>query len=187
MTEKERISPDHWVAAYADYLYGFALQRLSDPELCKDLVQDTFLSAIKNKAHYKADSSVKTWLTAILKHKISDQYRNKTALTDPIPSAESSCTFFEQNGHWKNRHAPQDWRIDEANPLESEELKAILKSCLDKLPPLWALVINRKYLQEENSTVICKELNVTPSNFWVLIHRAKLSLRACIDKQWLRD
>lgn len=190
MSEKERTNPEHWVAAHADYLYAFALKRLSDPELCKDLVQDTFISAIKSLSQYQGSSSERTWLTAILKNKITDHYRKKTAislLTNQLSSEENTTTFFEKNGHWKAEHAPQSWGVEDADPLESEELKAILKLCLDKLPRLWAMVMNRKYLEEENSAEICKELNLTASNFWVIIHRAKLSLRACIGKQWIRQ
>ena len=190
MSEKEGTNPEHWVAAHANYLYSFALQRLSDPELCKDLVQDTFMAAIKNLSQYQGHSSERTWLTAILKNKITDHYRKITAfplLTNHLSNAENTTTFFEENGHWKAEHAPQSWGVEEVSPLENEELKAVLKKCLEKLPDLWAMVINRKYLAEEDSKNICKELDLSPSNFWVIIHRAKLSLRDCIGKQWTRE
>ncbi|WP_162056324.1 sigma-70 family RNA polymerase sigma factor [Pontibacter pamirensis] len=189
MAKKESINPEQWVAAYADYLYAFALKRLQDPELCKDLVQDTFVSAIKNLRNYNGSSSEKTWLTAILKNKITDVFRSKASET-PLPghlSGENNTQpFFEENGHWKDKHAPRIWETEEADPLENEELKQTLERCLEKLPPLWAVVVSMKYLDEEKSDHICKELSLSPSNYWVIIHRAKLSLRACLEKNWLK-
>lgn len=189
MAKKESINPEQWVAAYADYLYAYALKRLKDPELCQDLVQDTFFSAIKNFRNYKGSSSEKTWLTAILKNKITDIFRTKateTSLTGHLSGEDSTQAFFEENGHWKDKHSPRAWGTEEPSPLENEELKEILERCLEKLPPLWAVVVSMKYLDDEKSDHICKELNLSPSNYWVIIHRAKLSLRACLEKNWLK-
>lgn len=138
MSEKESINPEQWVAAYADYLYGFALKRLQDPALCKDLVQDTFVSAIKNLPNYKGNSSEKTWLAAILKNKILDIYRRKASeisLTELLLNENSTQAFFENNGHWKNKYSPRRWEVEEPDPLENKELKKILEQCMEKLPP----------------------------------------------------
>ena len=189
MSKKESINPEQWVTAYADYLYAFALKRLKDPELCKDLVQDTFVSAIKNLKNYKGSSSEKTWLTAILKNKITDIFRTKTSetsLTGHFPGEDNTKSFFEENGHWKDKHSPRAWGMEEPSPLENEELREILERCLEKLPPLWAVVVSMKYLDDEKSDHICKEMSLSPSNYWVIIHRAKLSLRACLEKNWLK-
>jgi RNA polymerase sigma-70 factor (ECF subfamily) len=182
-------NPEQWVAAYADYLYGFALKRLKDPELCKDLVQDTFVSAIKNLQSYKGRSSEKTWLTAILKNKITDIFRIKASealLTGHLLGENNPQAFFEDNGHWKDRHSPRAWGMEEPNALENEELSRILEQCMEKLPALWAMVVTMKYLDGEKSDRICKELSLSTSNYWVIIHRAKLNLRACLEKNWLK-
>lgn len=190
MLGKETINPEQWVAAYADYLYAFALKRLQDPDLCKDLVQDTFVSAIRNLPNFKGSSSEKTWLTSILKNKIRDIYRKREPdipLTEQLLKENNPPAFFEDNGHWKIEHSPRTWEIEEPDLLENEELKSILEQCMGKLPSLWAEVFSMKYLDEENSTQICKDLNLTPSNYWVIIHRAKLTLRACLEKNWFKE
>lgn len=81
---------------------------------------------------------------------------------------------------------PRVWKIEELNPLENKELEKILGQCMEKLPALWAAVFSMKYLDDEKSDQICKELNLSPSNYWVIIHRAKLSLRAYLEKNWLK-
>jgi RNA polymerase sigma-70 factor (TIGR02943 family) len=184
-----KLHPESWVKAYADDLYRFAAKRIADPELCKDLVQDTFLAAIKNLSGFHGNSTEKTWLTSILKNKITDFHRRKATVVlthELLSAAEESTDFFEENGHWKKKNEPEPWGIEEANFLENEELEKILQDCMKKLPSHWSIVFSMKYMDEEDSAHICKELNLTPSNFWVIIHRAKLSLRACISKHWLR-
>lgn len=184
-----KLQPELWVKAYADYLYRYATFKIADPELCKDLVQDTFLSAIKNVSGFNGKSTEKTWLTTILKNKIIDHYRKNTTdffVNESQTAEENATDFFEENGHWKKKNEPTPWGVEEANPLENDELRKILEGCMKKMPSHWALIFSMKYMDEEDSDTICKELNLTPSNFWVIIHRAKLNLRACISKQWVR-
>lgn len=181
-------NPELWVKEHANYLYQYAIKRISDSELSKDLVQETFLSAIKSLSDFKGKSTERTWLTSILKNKIIDHYRKKSkeaSLYELQSTEENRTNFFEENGHWKKENEPERG-IEEADLLENEELENILKGCMKKLPENWALVFSMKYMDGEDSLKICKELNLSPSNFWVIIHRAKLSLRACISKHWLK-
>lgn len=189
MLKKETPKPEQWVTEHADYLYAFALKRLQDPELCKDLVQDTFMSAIKSLSQFQGSSSERTWLTSILKNKIMDVYRKKfkeVAFIDGLSKEQQNDNFFERNGHWKQQYQPQNWRVEETDYLENKELKSILERCIKKLPALWATAFNMKFLEEEDSKKICKELGISPSNFWVIVHRSKLNLRACISNYWLK-
>ena len=182
-------NPELWVKDHADYLYQYAVKRLSDSELSKDLVQETFLSAIKSLSDFRGKSSERTWLTSILKNKIIDHYRKKAkedSVNELQSTEENRTSFFEENGHWKKKNEPEKWGTEESDPLENEELENILKGCMKNLPVNWALVFSMKYMDGEDSEKICKELNLSPSNFWVIIHRAKLSLRACISKHWLK-
>jgi RNA polymerase sigma-70 factor (ECF subfamily) len=190
MSEKETLNPEQWVRAYADELYAFALKRIKDPELCKDLVQDTFVSAIRNLSTYQGSSSERTWLTSILKNKIIDSYRKKASHTIPgehVSAEEDVDTFFEANGHWKTRHAPQSWAVEAVTPMEQEELTTVLEACMEKLPKTWGMVFRLKYVEEEDSDKIRKELDLSASNYWVIVHRAKLHLRACLEKNWLKS
>src|ERR1700755_1585237 len=128
--------PRHWVERYADHLYSYALARLHQEEQARDLVQETFLSALEKVGQFQGNSSERTWLTAILKYKIIDVYRKKnsglrTLSTDDEPELE----FFESgNGHWKEQYTPRPMPMEGADPLANKELAAILKKCLFKLP-----------------------------------------------------
>jgi RNA polymerase sigma-70 factor (TIGR02943 family) len=179
-------APRHWVERYADHLYSYALSRLDDEEQARDLVQETFLAALEKVSQFQGNSSERTWLTAILKYKIIDVYRKRNSgLRTQRIDEEPELEFFEQdNGHWKEQYSPRPMRTEGADTLANKELAAILKKCLQKLPALWLSVFTMKHMDDTGTETICKELKVTPANFWVIIHRAKLNLRACIQKSW---
>ena len=182
------LDPRKWVSLYADYLYSYAVARLDDEEQAKDLVQETFLAALEGTGQFKGKSSERTWLTAILKHKIIDVYRKRSSGLRVVEEVEREPEqeFFESdNGHWKDAYNPRPWGVEDRDPLANKELKAILKGCLQKLPALWFSVFTMKHMDESATELICDQLKLTPSNFWVIMHRAKLNLRACIQKAWL--
>lgn len=180
---KTILNPKEWVKQYADYLFKFAVLRVRDEQIAQDLVQDTFLSALKAIEKFKGNSTERTWLTGILKHKIIDNYRKQSASLQSINSDKTiEEVFFEtENGHWKKEHAPQQF----AEPMQEKEFDAVLKACMQKLPKLWASVFLMKHIDEEETAVILSELRLTSANFWVIIHRTKLNLRACLQKNWL--
>jgi RNA polymerase sigma-70 factor (ECF subfamily) len=186
MAKVSALNPQQWVSLHADYLYSYAYTRLDNEELARDLVQETFLAALEKTDQFKGHSTERTWLTAILKYKIIDVYRKKnTGLQTKRGEREPEEEFFEtDNGHWKEAYSPQVLGVENADPLANKELRAILQKCLQKLPALWLSVFTMKHMDELATEMICKELKVTPSNFWVIIHRAKLNLRACIQKTW---
>ncbi|MET4080329.1 RNA polymerase sigma-70 factor (TIGR02943 family) [Pedobacter sp. UYP30] len=176
-------NPKEWVCNYADFLYQFAFSRLNDDELAKDLVQETFLSALEKIGTFKARSSEKTWLTAILKYKIVDVYRSRSSA---MQADNNQNKFFEQqDGHWKVEARPKEFGIEHSTALEDKEFQHILKYCLGKLPKLWHTVFAMKFIDDEQGGDICSKLNITSSNYWVIMHRAKLNLRACLQKNWL--
>ncbi len=180
--------PRRWVGTYADYLYAFARKRIDDEELVKDLVQDTFLAALQKVDNFEGKSSERTWLTAILKNKIIDVYRKKSSgltVTSVNDAEREQADFFEDDGHWSKAHRPVAFGLEEQNALENKEFALVLKKCMDKLPALWMAVFTMKHIDEEASDTICAQLKVSPSNFWVIIHRAKLNLRACMQKNWI--
>jgi len=179
--------PVTWVDQYANYLYRFAIARLRDEEVARDLVQDTFLAALQQLSRFEGKSSEKTWLAAILKNKISDFHRNRaTKGLKEIKQAESDQQHFfdKENGHWNAAHAPRAFGLENDNPLLMKELGEILNECLKKLPALWFTVFSMKHMDDLESESICTELKLSDSNFWVIMHRTKLNLRACIQKHW---
>ena len=183
-----KIEPDHWVDNYGDYLYNYAWARVGSKEVAEDIIQETFIAALKGKDKFGGKSSELTWLISILKHKIIDYYRKKS-----IKKEFSESTFrkpFQDKegleGHWIMERAPKDWSDDKESPLRNEEFQTILMFCLSGLPEKWKSVFILKVMEEIDSDEICEKIGCSASNFWVIMHRAKLKLRECIEKNWLK-
>lgn len=183
------LKPTRWVDDYADNLYNFALKRVNDETLAQDLVQDTFLSALEKAHHYRAESSERTWLTAILKNKIVDTYRNRNNILNGnshIGSVEDEPEFFDPDlNNWKKEHWPAPFTVDNEDALHNKEFMNVLRKCMTKLPSLWMAVFKLKHLDDEETGFICKKLRLTSANYWVIIHRAKVNLRSCLQKNWM--
>jgi len=174
------------VVLHTEEMYRWALHKVSDEELAKDLVQDTFLAAAEKFGSFSGKSSHKTWLFAILNNKIIDHYRKKVgnvAITDSFDTAD----IFSGNGSWKRDKAPVDWHEDEGLLLDNIEFREVLEECLEALPEVWRMCVSLKYLSEKKGEEICQELDITPTNLWQIIHRAKLNLRECIETNWFKN
>ncbi len=188
--ENNTIDPHLWVNKYADYLYAYAITRTNDEEQARDLVQETFLAALERIDGFEGRSSEKTWLTSILKYKVIDVYRKKSSAfakkSDVMMAEQEQQDFFDpDDGHWNVPHRPAAFGIEQSDALENKEFQQILQQCMKKLPSLWLSVFTMKHMDDESTTVICNELKVSSSNFWVIIHRTKLNLRACLQKTWI--
>jgi RNA polymerase sigma-70 factor (TIGR02943 family) len=181
-----KLMPNRWVERHADYLYAYTLSRIDEIELAKDLVQETFLAALERVGEFEGKSSERTWLTAILKYKLIDLYRRRAGGSGVQVDRGEEIDFFEaDSGHWKAEYGPRALGIEDRDPLLQKELRSVLERCLQKLPALWLSIFTLKHVDEEPTEAICSELRVTPANFWVIMHRAKLNLRACLQKNWL--
>lgn len=171
-----------WVDLYSETLLSWAYHKTQNQQTAEDLVQDTFLSAVQAFHNFKGNSEPKTWLFSILNNKITDHYRKE--LKKPIVNDDRFlANFFDENGHWRNDAMPTEWNVDE-ELLDNSEFQHVLKWCMQKLPSVWLLVIRLKYFENKGGSEICKELEISSSNFWQLIHRSKLQLRKCLDKNW---
>ncbi len=181
------LNPTNWVDSYGDYLYNYAYSRVNDKEGAEDLVQDTFVAAWRSKDSFQGRSTEKTWLISILKRKIIDHYR-KASNRNERPASQFASPFQEDGayeGHWILERAPKDWQHQQNDPMHQDEFRHILGLCLDGLPDKWRSVFVMKFMEEVKSDEVCKELGCTPSNLWVMVHRAKLKMRECIENQWL--
>ena len=175
-----------WVNVYTNDLYSWAVHKVSNTELAKDLVQDTFLAASEKISSFKAESSPKTWLFSILNHKIIDIYRKKA--NQPVNMDNNTFSvFFDNNGTWITGKKPKEWHEEEGHLLDDTEFVAVLKKCLDTLPENWSTTVKLKYLMNKNGEEICQELGIAPTNYWQIIHRAKLQLRDCIERSWFQN
>ncbi|MFD1257687.1 sigma-70 family RNA polymerase sigma factor [Mucilaginibacter terrae] len=184
----QQLNPKNWVKAYADYLYLYAISRVGDEEQARDLVQETFLAGLQSMHKFANKSSERTWLTAILKNKIYDVYRKKASgfkTEEMINITGEEPDYFQEDGHWKKDYEPRQFGVDDFDPLVHKELNQALQKCLKKLPALWLSVFTMKHMDDEATDFVCAELRLSQANFWVIIHRAKLNLRACLQKNWM--
>jgi len=184
MTNKKKMNPEQWLADYGDILYRFALQRTQDSELAADLVQDTLLAAWKSKDSFSGNSSVSTWLIGILKHKWIDYLRKEIRQREHAELADGDPTawFDTQSGKWQDK--PMQWHDNPEQLCQSEQFMKVLKTCTDNLPVKQQLIFEMRELQGLDSDEICKACDVTATNLHVLLHRARLALRSCLDKRW---
>jgi RNA polymerase sigma-70 factor, ECF subfamily len=174
-----------WLNEHSDYLYRFALARLRDPHQAEDVVQETFIAAIKNP-NFAEQSSPRTWLTGILKHKIIDVMRKgvrEIVVSDLINDEEMSTDdFFDETGHWVD--PPQAWDKPH-DALEQKQFLGILQNCIDKLPQKLATLFVMRDVHETDNEEICKELNITTTNAWVMLYRARMGIRKCLEINWI--
>lgn len=182
-----KADPHKWPELYGDMLYQHALPRINDSVLAEDLVQETFLSALKGLDGYKGEASEKNWLFTILKNKIIDHYRKK-ATEQPVvtmPDLQIVDEWFNEEGAWAENSKPKDWQAAD-DPVEKKEFQKVINWCKDHLKALQQHVFTLKYMEDLDSDEICKLLNISSSNYWVLIHRARLQMRDCVEKNWLK-
>jgi len=174
------------IEGHRAYLLRYASLQLRGPEAAEDAVQETLLAALAGESGFAARSQLRTWLTGILKHKIVDAIR-RSSREQPLESAESGedlgelDALFKENGHWVGRPAAWD---DPASALEQKQFLAALEGCLEALPRRTA----RAFLMREHmgceTGEICQELRVTPTHCWVLLYRARMALRQCLEQGW---
>lgn len=188
-----QINPTAWVDRHGSFLFSFAYSRVRDKSIAEDMVQDTLLAAIQHMDSFEARAAERTWLTGILKHKIIDHYRKssrETELTDEEEDMSSYDYLFREDGVWKGHWAAESRPIVwEGNPeavLEHSEFREILRHCLGELPERVANVFSLREMDGYDAPEICGFLNISQSNFWVMMHRARLHLRRCIDTNWFR-
>ena len=168
------------------YLLRFALLQLRERSAAEDAVQEALLAAIQGAGRFAGQSSVRTWLVGILKHKIIDSLR-KTIREQPVNSASGEAgtddldALFEADGHFTE--APGNWGNPE-RALEERRFFEALERCLGSLPKSTARAFTMRELTGLDTQEICKELGVSPSNCWVMLYRARMSLRACLERTW---
>ncbi len=185
-TKKNMLNPNKWVQLHADYLFNYTISRISNHDLAKDLVQETFFAGLKAKDNFKGLASERTWLISILKRKIIDYYRK---INSTKGKAEVKMNFYtdgEREGEWIEERVPNIWDNGAEKAIENEELNHALNECIDHLPEKYASVFKMKTIQHFETEEICKELEITSSNLWVIIHRARTQLRRCMEYNWFK-
>ena len=182
---REKLEPAEWVDAYGDYLYRYAQSRLRDANAAEEVVQETFLAGIRFESQFAGDGSQRGWLLGILKRKIIDNVRQRSrSARDSEGDLESDPTgnLFDERGFW-NKGAATWSSVPECN-LESAELWQIVRSCLRQLPSGQANAFVLSVMEEIDSEQVCNELEISSSNLWVRLHRARVGLSRCVGRKW---
>lgn len=176
-----------WVDKHGDALYRFALARVRSPELAEEMVQETFLAALRAKDSFAGRSSERTWLIGILKRKVIDYYR-KYWRERPMTELETRdevdgdiSDMFDETGHW--RKPPETW----TNPrvaTEQNQFWVVFEKCMQGLPERQAQAFYLREVEGMESDEIRQVLQITPTNLWAMLHRARVRLRACLEENW---
>ncbi len=178
------VDPNKWIDLYSNYLFNYTITRVKDSETAQDLVQETFFAGLKSMKNFKGEASERTWLISILKRKIIDHYRK---LNSKKGQAEVRVNFNNDennNGDWLEQRVADSYTKTAEGSIENKELGLAIHSCINKLSSKQAQVFKMKTLEGYDTEAICNDLNITPSNLWVIIHRARTAIAACMEKNW---
>lgn len=190
-TQKDFADPSaaikQWAGQFEQEMLGWAYKKTNDHNQAADIVQETFIAAFQAYDSFKGQSKPKTWLFSILKNKITDFYRKKYR-KEVVNESQAGDGFmggiFDTNQNWQANRQPHHWDESQEELLDNEQFRKALDFCMKQLPELWHTAMQLKYLEERNGPAICKDLGITQSNFWQILHRAKLQLRECITNEW---
>jgi RNA polymerase sigma-70 factor (ECF subfamily) len=180
--------PTTWVEEYGDYLFRYAMLMLRDAARAEDAVQETFLAALAARESFSGRSSMKTWMVGILKHKIADQFRQESRekpIEDLDGDAPAIEKFFDKKGRWKT--GPSDWVINPRTVLEQKEFWEIFQQCLSELPERHSNAFLLREIDDVGTREICDILKVTEKNLWVMLYRARMRLRRCLEVSWFDE
>ncbi|MBT3784837.1 sigma-70 family RNA polymerase sigma factor [bacterium] len=181
----EGMDPELWVEEYGDDLFRYAIRRVSNRTEAEDLVQETLIAALKAQEKFRSQSTPKTWLIGILKHKVMDYYRKKGRelnVQDVEEVCQVSDKLFDRKGMF--RSPGNDWGENPEALFERKEFWGVLGECISNLPERLLPVFQLRMLQDRNTDDVCEELGITSNNMWVMLHRARLRLKTCLDAKW---
>ena len=186
--------PGRWLDDHGDYLFKYAVFRLRDDTAAEDAVQETFLAALKAYENFEGRGSERTWLVGILTHKVVDHFRRavrEAPLGEEADEASDHREFFDRpdewKGHWNNDYAPTDWHATPAELLERSDFWKVFTDCLAPLPERTANAFTMREVDGQTSEEICEMLSISVNNLWVMLHRARLQLRNCLEVTWFRQ
>lgn len=168
---------------HGDALYAYARTRLTSDDDIADCIQETLLAAIRNAGTFSGNSSLRTWLIGILKFKIIDVYRKQAreAEFDSIDAADNDA-YFDEAGHWETQRAPRAWEKSPLEQLEQSELHEHLYRCIGRLPKVMRAAVTLREMEDHSTPEICNHLNITATNLNVILYRARMHLRTCLEQ-----
>jgi RNA polymerase sigma-70 factor (ECF subfamily) len=183
--------PALWVEVFGDYLFRYALVRLRDETLAEDMVQETFLAALKARDKFAGQSSARSWLTGILKNKIVDHFRRasrETSFTDLEFLKDEQSEKFIADGvfkdGWIHELGPLQWAPEPGADMDKQAFWQAFHECAGKLPKNVSHVFLLREVEDISPEEVCAIMNITPNNLWVMLHRARMALRQCLENNW---
>jgi len=181
-----KLDPAGWVKKHGDVMFRYTLVRVGSEDVAENLVQETFLAALKSKDSFSGRSSERTWLMGILKHKMLDHYRKRgreVATEDIDDAPDPADELFDAKGRWAV--GPSHWTAPEGS-LERDAFWDVLSSCLEKLPERLQRCFTLREVDGLEGAEVCKVMAISETNLWVMIHRARGRLRRCIESSWFQ-
>ncbi len=191
---QDELNDAEYLVVLRRQMHKFAVLQLADTESAEDAVQEALMSALKNQASFKSRASLKTWVFAILKNKIADILRQnkRFVFTDRLPEdiegvdGDGYADVFNKRGSWQSEERPSRW----GNPqdsLQQTQFWKIFEICLEGLPGKQARVFMMKEFIELDPAEICSAVSISSSNLNVMLYRARLRLRACLEHNWFKE
>lgn len=178
-------NPLQWLQEHGNALYGYAMLRVGNASVAEDLLQETLLAALQAVDSFKGESSERTWLTAILKRKVCDYLRKtgrEISLNEKVLEKEDTAAYFDETGHWK--HNVSEWG-DPQLLLENEEFQVTMQNCIARLPDRLRALYTLRELDRMSSKELIETLNISSeNNYWVMLSRARVHLRQCLELNW---
>lgn len=186
MTPSATTEPETWLNDYGDMLYRYALLRVRSEATAEDLVQDTLLAGLQGFQNFTGQSTVRTWLVGILKHKIIDHFRKNRHETSTLSDSDMGDDLlayqFDQQGNWQVSLV--EWATPDKS-LDNEQFWQVFNDCLSRLPKNMADLFILRTLEDLSSEDCCKVLGLDSTNrLWVTLSRTRLKLRQCLDTRW---
>ncbi|MBL7188915.1 MAG: sigma-70 family RNA polymerase sigma factor [Phycisphaerae bacterium] len=172
---------DRLVNQHTEALYSYALMRVGKPDVAEDMVQDALLAALQSWQSFAGDSSERTWLIGILSHKILDFFRRNSRRED-VDDETWRTEYFNKSRHWKDRML--SWKADPETLAEDVDFRRVLQDCLRELSRVMAQAFVMREIEGCSSEEVCKHLEISQTNLWVRLHRARLQLRRCLELNW---
>ena len=169
----------------------FARLQLRDDHLAEDAVQETLVTALSKMSQFKNQSQLKTWVFAILKNKIIDLIRIRARSghiaidVDEIPE-DAFDDLFDEKGSWLEDTQPNNWSCPEKS-FTRNQFWEVFEACLTRLPENTARIFMMREMLGLETKEICKELKITSANCWVMLHRARMVLRLCLNERWFNS
>lgn len=178
--------PESWIDEHGDCLYRYALARVRRAEVAEDLVQETLLAAVRAPEGFAGRASERSWLVGILKNKVCDYFRKlgrEMSFTDLAFFSDECANKFEDD-LWIHERGPVEWKPEASEALERAEFWSALHSCLGKLPERIAAVFTMREMDDTPAREVCAALGITDANLWVMLHRARMALRQCLEMNY---